>query len=68
MRHAITSILKSVRGVRFVAFEQKVSAGFEGGCSPMTTLGLAELRHIYGGDDGDLPKGGWKAVAISTAA
>ena len=59
MRHAITSLFKSVLGVRLVISERKQFSTLQGDCSPMTTL-ATNLHHVCGGGGGqDLPKGGW---------
>jgi len=56
MRHAIISILKAIRMA-----DGKESA-IAAPTIPMMLLNAHELREVVGGDDPNLPKGGWKPV------
>ena len=66
MKHAISSLFQAVRAVRFAADEGATASSDH--YTTMSVLGQAELRQICGGDEGDLPKGGWKAAASSVSA
>jgi hypothetical protein len=56
MRYAIISILNAIR----------MAGGKESAAPaptiPMTLLSVEDLHQVVGGDDANLPKGGWKPV------
>ena len=59
MRHAITSILKAICNKRVAMADGKESAT-TAQTAPMMLLSIDKLRYVVGGDDSNLPKGGWK--------
>jgi len=62
MRHAITSMFKSVLGVRFMVSGRAPFKSIHAlNTSPMMTLSVTSLCQVRGGGGGgeDLPKGGW---------
>jgi hypothetical protein len=54
MRHAITSIFKAICSRRAV-----VAGGKDLVASPMVALNLEEMHEVAGGEEPNLPKGGW---------
>jgi hypothetical protein len=64
MRQVITSILKAI-GSANIAVADGRQDGKPAIGKPMVQLDLEQLRYVVGGDDGNLPKGGW-IVASST--
>ena len=68
MRLAASFIFNAIRG----AHVAMTDAGHGAGshlllAGPMVHLNASELRSVVGGDDAGLPKGGWKALALTTA-
>lgn len=61
MRHAITSILKAICG-EYVALADGKESATSAQRPPMRLLSGSELRNVVGGEDPNLPKGGWKAA------
>jgi hypothetical protein len=66
MRLAFSFFFNAVRGATVVSAEAKECALSHFELAPMVVLANDELRRVTGGDDEQLPKGGWKAVAAST--
>ena len=66
MRLVFSSFFNTVRSAAVVSAEAKECVSLLAATS-MTILTTAELREVTGGDDEQLPKGGWKAVSLSVA-
>jgi hypothetical protein len=67
MRLAFASFFTEVRSATVVSAEEKECASSDFEPTPMVVLSGEELRYVTGGDDEQLPKGGWKAAAVSIA-
>jgi len=63
MRQVISSIFTAIRSARLTALDDAQSGLPSIGSTPMATLEIHHLRLVAGGEDGDLPKGGWQALA-----
>lgn len=69
MRHAVSFVFKAVSAVRAAASEAARGKSVQIDVSPMFRLDADDLRSVTGGDGGGdtLPKGGWKAAAMTVA-
>lgn len=59
MKQGMFSIFKTVRRFAGLGLEDGQADGLRF-APPMTVLNASQLRRIAGGDEIDLPKGGWK--------
>ena len=67
MRLAFPSFFKAVSDTTIVSAEVKERASFGFATTPMVVIAKDDLRRVNGGDDEQLPKGGWKSIAASIA-
>ena len=63
MRLAFPSFFNAVRSLVAAGEAKQCVLPLPSG-APMVALNAGQLRQVVGGDDDQLPKGGWKAVAL----
>ncbi len=59
MRHAVSFIFNAVRDARVAMTDVGHGTSSQLEAAPMVQLDATDLRNVAGGDDSQLPKGGW---------